>query len=208
MATPRSQQIGIWIIAIVMLAGTLGSFFMMIVSSQNNTTDAANLQKVYSEYQAKVAAQAKELSDKYYAEFSQYAKTPATFAADDVKTVATTDLKVGTGDTITAQSAYSAYYIGWNPKGVVFDQSIENDALKSPIPGGNLIEGWNEGVIGMKYGGIREITIPSAKAYGAQGQGDNIPPNTPLKFIVMVIPRPTDIPVPQAVLDAQQGVQQ
>jgi len=205
MATPRSQQIGIWVIAIVMLAGTLGSFFMMIVSSQNANTDQANLQKAYSEYQTKVAAQTKELSDIYYAELSQYSDKPATFAADDVKSVTTVDLKIGAGDTLTADSTYSAYYIGWNPKGVVFDQSIENGALKAPIPGGNLIEGWNEGVIGMKYGGVREITIPSAKAYGEQGQGDDIPPNTPLRFLVMVIPKVVEPAVPQALIDAQQN---
>ena len=208
MATPRSQQIGIWIIAVVMLLGTLGSFLIMILSNQNNTKDTANLQTAYATYQKDVAAQSKQLSDKYYATFSQYSTLPAVFSTDGIKTVTTTDLKVGDGETLTDKTAYNAYYIGWNPKGVIFDQSISDGTLKAPIAGGNLIPGWNEGVIGMKFGGVREITIPSDKAYGPTGSGDNIPPNTPLKFIVMVIPKVTDVPMPQVLQDYYSSQQQ
>lgn len=198
MATPKSQRIGLWIIVIVLTMGTLGSFVVMGLSISNQKQDSVNLQKEYTDYQAKVTAQTKELSDKYYAEFSQYASMPAVFAADEVKEVSTNDIKVGTGETLTSTTEYSAYYIGWNPKGVVFDQSIENKALKAPLAGGNMIQGWNEGVVGMKMGGIREITIPSAKAYGEKGSGENIPANTPLKFVVMVIPKVTEIPMPSS----------
>ena len=65
-----------------------------------------------------------------------------------------------------------------------------------------LIEGWSEGLKGMKVGGIRELTIPSDKAYGAQGSvgnedsSKNIGPNTPLKFIIMLIPEFKEIPQP------------
>jgi FKBP-type peptidyl-prolyl cis-trans isomerase len=208
MATPRSQQIGIWVIAVVLLVGTLGSFLVMILSSQNQAKDQAALQKAYTTYQSDLAKQAKQLSDKYYKEFSQYSTTPAIFNSDGIKTLTTNDLKVGSGMTLTDKTEYSAYYIGWNPKGVVFDQSIENGALKAPIVGGNLIPGWNEGVIGMKFGGVREITIPPDKAYGATGSGDNIPPNTPIKFVVMVIPKVTDIQMPQVLKDYYNSQQQ
>jgi hypothetical protein len=49
---------------------------------------------------------------------------------------------------------------------------------------------------GMKIGGVRELTIPSDKAYGETGSGDNIPPNTPIRFIVMAIPLPATIEQP------------
>jgi FKBP-type peptidyl-prolyl cis-trans isomerase len=94
---------------------------------------------------------------------------------------------------------------GWNPKGVVFDQSISDGKLIAPIAGGNLITGWNEGVIGMKIGGVRELSIPSDKAYGSTGSGDNIPPNTPIKFIVMIIPKVEDVPVPAELLKYYQS---
>lgn len=213
MATSTAQRTGIWIIAIVLTVGTLAGFLAMIIAPQNDATDAAKLQRAQAEYQTaqteyqeKVDAQAAELSKEYYEEFSKYRDRPEKFDADGVDEVSTDDLKTGDGDEIKADTAYSAYYIGWNPSGKVFDQSLEDDSLKAPIEGGNLIEGWNEGVVGMKVGGVREITIPSDKAYGEEGGGsDDIPPNTPLKFIVMIIPKPETIPqpeIPQELLEA------
>ena len=201
MATPRSQRIGILVIAIVLMTGTLGSFLVMGLSINNQKVDQNQLQDSYNDYQTKVTAQAKELSSKYYAEFSQYASVPVAFNADDITGLTTNDIKVGDGVEITSTTEYNAYYIGWNPKGIIFDQSISDGELKSPIAGGNSITGWNEGVIGMKVGGIRELAIPSDKAYGATGSGDNIPPNTPIKFIIMIIPKVTGVSVPQILLD-------
>ena len=205
MATPKSQRVGIWVIAIVLTLGTLGSFLVMALSVQNQKVDQNQIQKLTADYQAATAKQAKNLSDKYYKEFSKYATKPAVYDAATIKEVSISDIKIGIGEVLKANTAYSAYYIGWNPKGVVFDQSIDGDKLKSPIAGGNLITGWNEGVLGMKVGGIREISIPSEKAYGASGSGENIPANTPIKFIVMVIPKVTEIPIPQALLDYYQN---
>lgn len=215
MATSTAQRTGIWIIAIVLTVGTLAGFIAMILAPQNQKADSDRLQKVYAEYQAateeyqkKVQAQADELSVKYYGEFVKYKDIPAAFEAKDVKKVATQDLVVGTGEEIKEGTTYSAYYIGWNPKGKVFDQSIDGEKLKAPIEGGNLITGWNEGVIGMKVGGVRELTIPSDKAYGETGSGEDIPANTPIKFIVMIIPKPETIKqpeVPQEILQSYGG---
>jgi len=207
MATPKSQRIGIWVIAIVLMIGTLGSFLAMILGTQNQTSDNANIQKEISAYQLAASSQTKSLSDKYYSEFNKYATIPAAFEADGIKTLSKKDLKVGDGAEITSSTSYNAYCIGWNPKGFVFDQSIKDGALIAPLAGGNMITGWNEGVIGMKLGGIRELTIPSDKAYGATGSGDNIPPNTPLKFIVMAIPKVADIPMSAALLEYVQSQQ-
>lgn len=198
MATPKSQRIGIWIIAIVLTVGTLGSFLVMGLSANNQKNDQAQLQKAYTGYQSQVAAQTKQLSDKYYTEFNQYASLPAEFNASDVTELTKTDLKVGDGEAITSTTAYNAYYIGWNPKGVAFDQSISTDGtLKAPIAGSGLIPGWIEGVIGMKIGGVRELAITPDKAYGATGNGANIPANTPIKFIVMAISKVATIPMPE-----------
>jgi FKBP-type peptidyl-prolyl cis-trans isomerase len=204
MATPLSQRIGIWIIAIFMLLGVVGTSLVMVLSMNSQANDKVKYQNALKEYQEKVAAQTKNLSDKYYPEFKNYASIPAIFTTDDIKKLATSDLKVGDGAEIKSNTAYSAYYIGWNPKGVVFDQSIENGALKFPISGGSMISGWEEGVVGMKVGGVRELTIPSEKAYGSTGKGDDIPPNTPIKFIVMVIPQVAEVPIPEALLKYYQ----
>lgn len=213
MATPKSQRIGIWVIAIVMLVGTIGSFAVMVLANDNDQKKQAEINAVMAEYQKKnderqkkVDAQAEKLSKKYFDDFNKYADRPAKFDRDSVKKLEKKDLKKGDGKKLTSESTFTAYYLGWTPDGKVFDGSIDGKKLKAPFtasPGG-VIEGWTKGVDGMKIGGVRELTIPSDMAYGEQGSGDMIPPNTPLKFLVMVIPTPEEIPqvdVPQKLLD-------
>lgn len=203
MATSNSQRFGIWVIAIVMAIGTIGSFFVVILANDNSKIDQAAqtkqqeaLTKQYQEYQNKVNAQADELSKTYYPIFVTFKDKVAPFNKADVTALSTEDLKIGDGEEIKDGTKYSAYYIGWNPEGKIFDQSIDGDKLKAPIAGSNLIEGWTEGVKGMKIGGVRVLTIPADKAYGDKGQGDDIPPHTPLKFIVFAITPPAEIPAP------------
>lgn len=200
--TPKAQRIGILVIAIVMVAGTLGSFAMLILANDNITKEQ---DKAAKDYQAMVEEQqkeAKELSDTYYPIFKEYENRPAEFDAEAVgETVTTVDLKEGDGEVIADGSTYRVYYLGWDPKGKMFDSSFNGESLSAPLthladgmwefPGGqtgNVIEGWPLGIDGMKVGGVRELTIPSDLAYGEAGSGDTIPPNTPLKFIIMVIP--------------------
>ncbi len=202
-STTRSQRIGIWIIAVVLAIGTIGSFFVIILANNNSAKDQATQQKLQEEYtkqendyQAKVNAQAAQLSTQYYPILSQYAGQVGKFDAGSVKSLSTQDLLAGSGATIDSKTSYSAYYIGWTPDGKIFDESITSGKLKAPIAGSGLIPGWTQGVIGMKLGGVRELTIPSNLAYGAQGSGSSIGPNTPIKFVVLAIPSPPTIPVP------------
>ncbi len=203
MATKKAQRIGIWIIAIIMLIGTLASFIALILAPKNQESDQAKLaslsaeyQAAQSEYQKKVDAQAAILTEQYFTQFNQYATLPAAFNKVDVTKLTTEDLKVGTGAEIKADTTFAAYYIGWNPDGVVFDGSIEGTKLKAPltVSPGSVIKGWIDGVIGMRIGGVRLLTIPSDQAYGEAGSGDKIPANTPLKFVMMIIPTPDTIP--------------
>lgn len=206
MATLRRQRIGIWIIAVVMTIGTIGSFVVMILANQNNSADQARLnqltgeyEKDTEEYKKKVEAQAAELSAQYFAEFNQYKNRPAAFNKDDAKSLKTEDLKQGDGEALGKDATFTAYYIGWMPDGKVFDTSIDGEKLEPPItatPGG-VISGWTKGVEGMKVGGVRELTIPSEEAYGETGSGNDIPPHTPLRFVIMVIPTPEAIPQPE-----------
>lgn len=214
MATSQGQRIGIWIIAVVLAVGTIGSFFAIILANDNTKIDQASslkqqedLQKAYTEYQTKMTAQADELSKQYYPTLASFKDKAGAFNKDDVKGLASEDLKIGDGEEIKDGTSYSAYYIGWNPEGKIFDQSIDGDKLKSPIPGSGLIEGWTEGVKGMKINGVRLLTIPADKAYGDKGGSDQslIPPHTPLKFIVFAIPTPPTIPLPDILSQLQQS---
>lgn len=226
MATRKGQRIGIWIIAGAMIIGTVGGFIAMMVAPANEAKDRAELEaqqmkwsdemekweeetaKRRAEYIKKQDDKAKKLglSDKHYPEFSKYASRVGKFKAEDVKELEKKDLKVGKGEEIKGDTRVAMYYIGWKPDGDIFDQSIDGKKLKTPFAvdgpnNENVIAGWKEGLIGMKIGGVRELTIPSDMGYGGQGT-DNIPPDTPLKFIVMAIPslgieQPKPIPQPE-----------
>lgn len=224
MATTKAQRYGIMVILIATVIGTIGSFLVMVLSTKNQAEDAKHQQQVmadyqekYKKYQEKVDAQGAELSTKYYPIFNQYAARVGSFDRDAVKNMSTEDLQEGDGEEITDTTKFAAYYIGWDPKGVIFDQSIKDSALKSPLPienglkAASLIEGWKEGMKGMKINGVREITIPSDKAYGEQGSKDasgkeTIAPNTPLKFIVMAIAQPEKIAQPEVPAELYKGL--
>jgi FKBP-type peptidyl-prolyl cis-trans isomerase len=207
MATQKAQRIGIWIIAIVLTVGTLASFVAIILAPKNEASDQAKLaslsaqyQTAQDEYQKKVDIQAAQLSKKYFDEFNKYTSRVSAFDKASATKLSKEDLKVGDGAVIDANSTFSAYYHGWGPEGKVYSgsSSIESGKLSAPlsVSPGSVIEGWTEGVVGMKVGGIRELTIPSDKAYKDTGKGD-IAPNTPLKFIIMIIPTPETIPQPE-----------
>ena len=206
MATKKSQRIAIWVIAVTLTVGTIGSFLVMALASQNEQQDQIRLQEAYQEYQTRTDERNSKLSDKYYPVLKKYEDMPAKFDAKSVKKLTHKDLKVGDGETVSDDTKLAMYYIGWKPNGEVFDQSIEGDALKDPLfdnvgleaglGNASLIEGWKEGLKGMKLHGVRLLTIPSDMAYGEQ-ESEDIPANTPLKFVVLAIPAPEEIPIPK-----------
>jgi FKBP-type peptidyl-prolyl cis-trans isomerase FkpA len=205
MATAKVQRIGIIIITLILVAGTMFGFLAIILSQKNATSDKASLetqyaayQAAYTDYEAAVTAQTTELSNKYFNAFSQYVSRVAEFDSETVKKLKVEDLLVGSGEEITSNTKYNSYYIGWNPSGKVFDQSISGETLLAPLSSDtSFIEGWVEGLTGMRIGGVRELTIPSNLAYGSKGKGDDIPADTPLKFIIMVIPPVEAITAPE-----------
>lgn len=206
MATSKAQRIGIWIIAGFMAVGTIGSFAIIVLANSNAQQDQERVKQLTAEYTAATNQQSKELSDKYFAALSEHAGRAVAFDATAVTELTTEDIIVGTGDDITEESSFNAYYIGWRPDGTVFDSSIDGTTLKEPFevtPGG-VIQGWTKGATGMKIGGIRELTIPANLAYGEAGSGELIPANTPLKFVIMIIPAPEPIEMPQELLNYYQ----
>ena len=202
MATRKSQRIVIWIISIVMLVGTVGGFIAMMAAPGNEAKQQAALEAAQTQWQAAQEAQAKELSDKYFEQFSAQSSRVGEFSAEGITELKTEDLVVGEGDEVKGDTKIAAYYLGWNPSGKIFDGSIDGDSLKAPLAvdgpaDAAVIEGWQKGLVGMKIGGIRELTIPSDLAYGETGSGEDIPANTPLKFIVMAIPPVEEVEMPQ-----------
>ena len=96
------------------------------------------------------------------------------------------DIVVGEGEEATSGSKVSVHYVGVAfSTGDEFDASWNRgQAFSFKLGKGQVIPGWDQGVQGMRVGGRRKLTIPSAMAYGARGAGSAIKPHEPLVFVV------------------------
>lgn len=96
------------------------------------------------------------------------------------------DLVVGDGAAAKAGDSISAHYVGVaHSTGEEFDSSWDRGApLDFRLGVGRVIRGWDDGIAGMRVGGRRKLTIPSAMGYGARGAGGVIQPHEPLVFVV------------------------
>ena len=96
------------------------------------------------------------------------------------------NLIAGTGPEAKAGESVTVNYVGVLYKGgKEFDASWKrNEPFTFTLGRGQVIPGWDQGVVGMKVGGRRELIIPSALAYGAKGSPPTIPANAPLVFVV------------------------
>ena len=125
--------------------------------------------------------------------------TPGTAASPNttqtVNTMEIVDLKPGPGAAVAAGQTAVVQYTGWlyensapEKKGKEFDSSLKGgQPFKFAVGGGQVIKGWDQGVLGMKVGGRRRLTIPADLAYGDAGAGGVIPPGATLVFDVELV---------------------
>jgi FKBP-type peptidyl-prolyl cis-trans isomerase len=98
------------------------------------------------------------------------------------------DLRVGNGAEATAGQTVSVHYTGTLTDGKKFDSSHDRgQPFKFKLGAGQVIKGWDQGVAGMKIGGVRKLTIPPHLGYGARGAGGVIGPNATLLFEVELL---------------------
>ena len=194
--TSPKQRVVIIIIAVLMLGSIIASYAGIILAGGGSSSTGITEAKI-AEYEAayeEKMAEFKEVSKSDYDKFVQFKSKIKTFdeASANATGVQTKDRLGGSGHTLTeGDNNYLAYYVGWCADGSVFDSSFDdidnptgfNKALDASL---GMIEGWNTGVVGMKLGGVREITIPGEQAYGEDMEicGGY---NKPLKFLVMVV---------------------
>lgn len=99
-----------------------------------------------------------------------------------------TDLVTGTGPAPTSGKNVTVHYTGWLENGTKFDSSVDRgQPFAFRIGAGEVIPGWDEGVMSMKTGGKRKLVIPSLLGYGASGAGGVIPPDATLIFEVELL---------------------
>lgn len=98
------------------------------------------------------------------------------------------DTVVGDGAEAVAGKTVTVHYLGMLPDGTVFDGSKKRgQPFTFTLGAGQVIQGWDQGVAGMKVGGTRQLIIPPDMGYGAQGAGGVIPPNATLIFEVELL---------------------
>ena len=200
--TSMGQRIAIIIIAILLLGGTFLTYLFVVMgnsgSSSSTVSSEAEINRLTEEYDAKeqeINDAAKPLSDKYFSGFVGYKSEVKAYNSATANSVGleVKDLKTGTGKVLEeGDTNYLAYYLGWCADGSIFDSSFNDNedptSLKVPLdPSVGLIEGWNQGVVGMKIGGVRQLTISSELAYGDTRDDVCGAANSPLKFIILAI---------------------
>jgi FKBP-type peptidyl-prolyl cis-trans isomerase len=107
----------------------------------------------------------------------------------------TVELKAGTGEAVTAGKIAVVQYTGWlyeasapDNKGKQFDSSRnQGQPFRFPVGTGQVIKGWDQGVVGMKIGGSRRLIIPADLAYGDGAAGSVIPPGATLVFDIDLV---------------------
>ena len=104
------------------------------------------------------------------------------------------DVKQGDGKEAITGKIVVVHYTGWlydpaaaDGHGAQFDSSVGKTPFEFPLGGHRVIQGWDEGVAGMKVGGKRTLVIPPQMGYGARGAGGVIPPNATLLFDVELL---------------------
>jgi peptidylprolyl isomerase len=98
------------------------------------------------------------------------------------------DIKKGTGPVATAGKMVTVHYRGTLTNGKKFDASYDRgEPFGFALGAGQVIQGWDKGVAGMRVGGKRRLIIPPDLGYGARGAGNDIPPNATLVFVVELL---------------------
>lgn len=100
----------------------------------------------------------------------------------------TEDLVVGEGKEAKPGNDVRVHYTGWLEDGTKFDSSQDRkQPFEFGLGQGQVIQGWDQGVTGMRVGGVRRLTIPPELGYGQRGAGGVIPPNATLIFEVELL---------------------
>ncbi len=109
-------------------------------------------------------------------------------ASAAITTLQITDTKVGTGAEAVPGRTVRVQYTGTLLDGLKFDSSRDHgEPFEFTLGQREVIDGWDEGIKGMRVGGVRQLVIPASMGYAAHGSGENIPPNAALKFEIELL---------------------
>jgi FKBP-type peptidyl-prolyl cis-trans isomerase len=198
----RTKRAGIRVAVAVVVIGGLLFAYSVLAGDDDSGDEAANDDTTSSTAaedagftSAQCSAQAPppeawtepDVADEVLArEAPDPAPPPAETAADALESETLTE---GGGTAVAAAGdCIYVHYVGKIPDGTVFDESWSGGQPFPVLLGqGMVIPGWDQGLVGAKVGERRRLVIGSDLAYGAEGGGDTIPPNSPLAFEVDIV---------------------
>lgn len=97
------------------------------------------------------------------------------------------DIEEGTGPIVRGKEDLKVHYTGWLSNGAKFDSNTnDQQPLTVPLGRGRVIKGWDDGIVGMRVGGRRQLVIPPELGYGSNRSGE-IPPDAVLVFEIRVV---------------------
>ncbi|MCY4443618.1 MAG: FKBP-type peptidyl-prolyl cis-trans isomerase [Proteobacteria bacterium] len=176
-----------WLIltAVVVVAAIVIYFSVFSSSPQNTVTDQQNQQKTQPQ-----TSETQPTSNSSVTEYrSQSENTPSTSTLTKGSSVLKKEDKVvGSGTEVKEGMSVSVHYRGTFADGTEFDSSYKRNQPFSFVVGkGSVIQGWDQGLLGMKVGGERTLVIPPELAYGAGGIPGAIPANATLTFEIKLM---------------------
>lgn len=184
MATSMTQRVSIAVIAVVMVLGTVGFYFITIMSNNDQSQQQKKLQEQLRNQQKILTCTNLGTTTTEPALSVPEVYMPSA----KVTKIESTDLQVGNGSVAQdGDCLVMKYYGTLASDGKVFDENYTKTTVFSFVLGKKMvIAGWDKGLPGMKVGGIRRLVIPATQAYGADGNG-GIPPNADLVFVVKLV---------------------
>lgn len=105
-----------------------------------------------------------------------------------MKTLEIEDVVVGDGKAVVKGALITVHYRGWLADGKAFDASYDRgQPFQCVIGSRRVIQGWDKGLMGMRVGGTRKLSVPAHLAYGERAVGERIPANADLKFEITLL---------------------
>lgn len=168
------------ILAVLFLATSVAFTVLVVIEMNKNNDDTAEVQDQTAEDTNE------QQLDQPQGETLQGTKLENFEPVANVEKLQIIDIKEGTGEVVKEGATVTAHYTGAIAStGIIFQSSRD---FGQPIPFSltGVIEGWTEGVPGMKVGGVRRLIIPAEQAYGSQSPSADIPANSDLVFDIEV----------------------
>ena len=170
--TPKSTRIAAIFVLVIFSLSLVAAAAVPLMNKKDDTTSQSDIEKQLQDLQSQQDQEPEEIDLSLKQE-------------GEIKTMQIIDITTGTGREAKLGDKIKVKYKGaLAATGAVFDSN--SDGVEFPLEVGGLIEGWTEGVPGMREGGKRKLIIPAEKGYGAQGSG-SIPPNSDLVFEIELV---------------------